>query len=381
MAKLKRILFLTGTRADFGKLKPLMLAVDQAIDLESHIFVTGMHTLARYGLTVDEVKKTGLRNIYTYVNQYHGEPTDLVLANTIHGLSRYVHEYVPDMIVVHGDRVETLAGAVVGALRNVRVAHIEGGELSGTVDELLRHAVTKLSHIHFVANGEAASRLQQLGEIAESIHVIGSPDIDVMLSSDLPTYQMVKERYEIPFDEYGILMFHPVTTDLDRLPAQAQNLVEAVLESRLNMVVIYPNNDEGCQHIFEAYKGFDGFPQIRIFPSMRFEYFITLLKHSSFILGNSSAGVREAPVFPVVSINIGSRQRNRHAHSSIINVDCTKLDILEAIGIANEMTDLLPSRHFGNGDSVERFMRVISGKTVWSIPVQKEFADLAGWLR
>src|SRR6266705_1787677 len=125
---------------------------------------------------------------------------DLVLANTVQGLGHFVREFPQDLIVVHGDRVETLAGAIVGALRNILVAHIEGGEVSGTVDELIRHAVSKLSHLHFVANTEFAERLVQMGENEDSVFVIGSPEIDIMLSENLPGLEEVRKHYEIPLD-------------------------------------------------------------------------------------------------------------------------------------------------------------------------------------
>ena len=154
--KIRKILFLTGTRADFGKLKPLMQIVEASSQFDLHVFVTGMHTLSRYGFTQEEVRKAGFKRIITYNNQVLREPMDLILANTINGLSRYVHETRPDMIIVHGDRVETLAGVIIGAISNILVAHIEGGERSGTIDEVIRHAVSKLSHLHFVANDAAA---------------------------------------------------------------------------------------------------------------------------------------------------------------------------------------------------------------------------------
>jgi UDP-N-acetylglucosamine 2-epimerase (hydrolysing) len=142
---------------------------------------------------------------------------DLTLAKTIEGFSSYCKKINPDLIVIHGDRVETLAGAIVGSLNNILVAHIEGGELSGTVDELIRHSVTKLSHIHFVSNDEAAKRLLQMGEIKSSIFTIGSPDIDIMFSNDLPTLEEAKAYYEIPFKQFGVVMFHPVTTEFNEM--------------------------------------------------------------------------------------------------------------------------------------------------------------------
>ncbi|UOF91403.1 UDP-N-acetylglucosamine 2-epimerase [Fodinisporobacter ferrooxydans] len=373
---LKKILFLTGTRADFGKLKPLMRAVDHDDQYECCIFVTGMHTLSRYGYTVEEVYKAGFSNIHTFMNQIHGEPMDLILANTIGGLSRFVNEYKPDLIVVHGDRVEALAGAIVGSLNNILVAHIEGGEISGTIDELIRHSASKLSHIHFVANKEAADRLEQLGESPESIYSIGSPDIDVMLSPDLPNLQDVKEYYEIPFDEYGVVLFHPVTTEKDYIEQYANTLVTALVKSHKNYIVIYPNNDEGSSDIFKAYEKIRYNTRFKIYPSIRFEYFLTLLKHSEFIIGNSSVGMREAPVYGVPSINIGTRQNNRFQYSSIINVKTNVQDILHAIHNVQYAPPSKPCYSFGTGKSTELFIQALKEERLWETPKQKQFRDL-----
>ncbi len=372
----KKILFLTGTRADFGKLKRLMQAVEASSNFELLVFVTGMHTLSQYGLTGVEVQKVGFSNIHTFINQLLGEPMELILANTISGLSRYVHEHKPDMIVVHGDRIEALAGAIVGALCNILVAHVEGGERSGTIDDLIRHSVTKLSHIHFVANKDAANRLRQLGENPEIIFVIGSPDIDIMLSPDLPTLEKVKKRYEINFEDYGIVLLHPVTTELENMPYNVEQFVSTILESKCNYVVLYPNNDEGCQTIFAEYERLKSNTRFRILPSLRFEYFLTLLKYSSFIIGNSSAGIREAPVYAVYSINVGTRQNNRFHYNTIINVSNKKEEILEAIEKVKKLPLFESSQYFGDGKSTERFMHTLDGEIIWQTPKQKQFYDL-----
>ncbi len=372
----RKILFLTGTRADFGKLKSLIQSVADDATFEYSIFVTGMHTLSRYGYTVDEVYKAGFRNIHVFMNQIIGEPMDLVLSNTIAGLSRYVNEYRPDMIVVHGDRVEALAGAIVGALNNILVSHIEGGEISGTIDGLIRHSVSKLSHLHFVANQEAADRLKQLGEDPGAIHVIGSPDIDLMLSHDLPALETVKEYYDIAYGEYAILLFHPVTTEQVMIREQVNELVEAVLGSDLKYVVIYPNNDMGCEDIFAAYKHLEGNPRFRIFPSLRFEFFLTLLKNARFIIGNSSAGVREAPVYGIPCINIGTRQQNRFTHPCIQNVDGDRQAIRRAIDAARAMEPEYGNLHFGQGESAQQFLEALRTEELWKTTQQKQFCDL-----
>lgn len=372
----RRIVFLTGTRADFGKLKPLMRAVDNCRLFEGAVFVTGMHMLSRYGLTLDEVTKAGFSRIHSYINQFHGEQTELILANTINGLSRYVQEYEPEMIVVHGDRVEALAGAIVGALRNVLVTHIEGGELSGTIDETVRHAVSKLAHLHFVANHSAAERLRQLGERQESIYVTGSPDIDVMLSNDLPDLESVRAHYEIRPGDYGIVLFHPVTADGAVQARAARELVAALLKTPLDYVVIYPNNDPGSEHILESYASLRNDARFKLLPSMRFESFLTLLKHAKVMVGNSSAGIREAPVYGVPTVNIGSRQHNRFRHESILEAPDECEAIRDAVRKACAMRTPRPSRFFGDGHSAPRFLGALCDPVLWDTPRQKQFCDL-----
>jgi UDP-N-acetylglucosamine 2-epimerase (hydrolysing) len=372
----KKILFITGTRADFGKLKSLMQEIENSADFDCKIFATGMHTLSRYDHTYNEIRKSGFKNIFTYINQDAScnMSMDIVLSNTIEGISRYIHEYPVDMIIVHGDRVESLAGAIVGSLNNILVTHIEGGERSGTVDELIRHAVSKLSHIHFVSNEEAKKRLIQMGEINKSIFVIGSPDIDIMLSESLPQLNQVKERYQIKFNKYGVFIYHPVTTEIDKMEKYVNNVIDALEEIKLNFVVIFPNNDSGSETVFKALKRLENNPQFRIFPSLRFEYFLTLLKNAEVIIGNSSAGIREAPVFGVPSINIGTRQDNRFFYPSIINVDADKVAIKHAF--ENLPKVHAPSFHFGDGKSATKFLKIINNHLIWETPVQKQFQDI-----
>lgn len=371
----KKIVFVTGTRADFGKLKSLMQIIQSDSKFELHVFVTGMHMLAKYGYTCEEVEKANFTNIYKFINQNVSDGMDHVLAKSILGLSDYVREIDPDMIIVHGDRVEALAGATVGALNNVLTGHIEGGEVSGTIDELIRHAVTKLSHAHFVANNKAQKRLLQLGEKAEATHIIGSPDIDVMNSNSLPSLADVKKRYEINYDNYGVVIFHPVTTELEDLKNHIQVLVDALMQSNKNYVVIYPNNDNGSEIIFNAFDRMIGHANFRIFPSMRFEYFLQLLKNSDFMIGNSSAGVREAPHFGVPTINLGTRQNNRVSLPSIVNSDFDLGSLTKAIANVDKKKHA-QTTIFGDGNSAEKFYKILSEKDLWDMPKQKFFVDL-----
>lgn len=353
------ILFLTGTRADWGKIKPLISATEKIADVR--IFATGMHMLKEYGMTLFEITRAGMQ-AYPFINQDDDTPQDRVLANTVNGLSLYVKENPPDLIVVHGDRVEALAGAIVGNLNGILTAHIEGGELSGTVDGMVRHSITKLAHTHFCANEEAEARLVRLGERPDTIYPIGSPDIDVMLG-DLPPLYEAMEHYKIPFNDYGILIYHPVVGEA---PDTFMATFKAAWESDINWVAIYPNNDPGSNAIIEYMKQ----SGLYCLPSMRFEYFLVLLKHAKMILGNSSAGVREAPVYGVPTINVGTRQNGRATLPSVVNVPDKSKDIAEAI---SNPPPRIPTSVFGKGDSAERFTAVLSAKTFWDTQRQKVF--------
>ena len=251
--KTKKIVFLTGTRADFGKLRPLIDKIESTKNFECYVFVTGMHTLERYDFTYKEVMKRGYENVFVFMNQSQTSQQDIVLSNTVMGLSNFVNEISPDMIIVHGDRIESLAGAIVGSFNNILVCHIEGGELTGSIDEMIRHSITKLSHIHMVSNTKAKKRLIQMGESKNCIFVIGSPDIDVMIGKNLPTKKQLYQTYEIPFTNYAILIFHPVTTTITTLKHDIDELLSSIKYSQKNYVIIYPNNDPGSEIILNAY--------------------------------------------------------------------------------------------------------------------------------
>jgi UDP-N-acetylglucosamine 2-epimerase (hydrolysing) len=375
----RQLWFLTGTRADFGKLKPLILAADARADVDVTVVATGMHLLDRYGFTVLEVRRLpGSIRVREVANQAEGAGMDAILADTITALGTLVADGAPDLLVVHGDRVEALAGASFGALRRIPVAHVEGGERSGTIDGILRHAITKLSHLHLVANDEAARRVEQLGEDPATIRVIGSPDIDAMLADDLPTLDEVRAAYEIGFDRYALVLFHGVTTERpETVGATARALLDAVRSTGLPAIVIYPNNDPGSDAILDVYGELAGADDLRIFPSVRFEAFLTLLHAAEVVVGNSSAGIREAPLYGVPTVNVGTRQRDRFHHASIISCGGTPDEIRAALETALALERAPEAGHFGGGDSAERFAALLAEPATWEIDLDKRFLDLA----
>ncbi|MDN5130960.1 UDP-N-acetylglucosamine 2-epimerase [Aliarcobacter butzleri] len=372
----KIIVFLTGTRADFGKIKSLIKITQESELFDVHIFVTGMHMITKYGKTIIEVEKSGFKNIYPFINHDDIDHMDRNLAKTIDGFSHYISEIKPDLIVVHGDRIEAMAGAIVGSLNNTLVAHIEGGEVSGTIDELIRHSISKLSHIHLTSNEEANKRLIQMGEDSQCVFNIGSPDLDVMNSNDLPSLEFVKNYYGIDFQKFAIVMFHPVTTETNKLKDQVKIFIDSLIESNQKYIIIYPNNDMGSDIILQEYERLFDNTNFKIYPSLRFEYFLVLLKNAQFMIGNSSAGVREAPYYNIPTINLGNRQNNRVKSNTIISIDFIKEDINNSINKVLKIGKIKKDVDFGDGNSDKKFYELLQNENFWYISNQKQFKDL-----
>jgi len=371
-----KLVFITGTRADYGKLKSLMCLCDMDDAIETHIYVTGMHLLDEYGHTYNDIVSDGYKNIYFPESFNYSDRMDENLAYTVLSLSAFVRDIKPDLIVVHGDRTEPLAAAIVGVLNNIKIAHIEGGEITGTADEFMRHAISKLSSFHFVSNNESLYRLIQLGENENNIYAIGSPDIDIMLSDYLPCIEDVKAKHGIDFSKYGILIYHPVTTS-DNLFAETSQVVSAVIDSDLDYIVIQPNNDHGSDVIRATFSQLKNNNRFRLFKSIIFEEFLVLLRYSEFIIGNSSAGVREACVYGIPAIDIGTRQHKRYVPEALKNIQHTEEDrerILECISKAK--AHKYTSRYFGDGRSAEAFVRIIKDLMESQGNLQKSFVDL-----
>jgi len=303
---------------------------------------------------------------------------DRILAKTIDGFSHFIAEIKPDLVVVHGDRVEAMAGAITGSLNNILVAHIEGGEVSGTIDELIRHAVSKMSHIHLVANEKAKTRLIQLGELPSSIFILGSPDLDLMNPKKLPKLSDVKKYYNIEYDNFAIAMFHPVTTEFKSVQKDAKEFVNTLIDSNENYIVIYPNNDLGSHEILNEYKRLEGNSNIRLFPSLRFEYFLVLLKNSNYIVGNSSAGIREAPYYGVPTVDIGSRQNNRSQCASIFHANNDSKSILRSVNLVKNFKKDSVNKdiNFGRGNSDQIFLKLLDDEKIWNLDCQKQFQDI-----
>ncbi len=371
----KKIMFLTGTRADFGHQKPL---IDKCIEegYDVFIFITGMHLDDKHGYTYDEISYFGYKNLYLYHNNLDEqgdrlENMDEMLSSTIQGFSSYVRDINPDLIVIFADRFEALAGAVVGPLNNILTLHVQAGEVSGTIDDSMRHAISKLCHAQCSPNGDSKKRLISMGEIEENIYVIGTPGLDALFYDDLPSLEEAKKKYNIDFDRYSVLIFHPVTTEVDDLSEQVGTVLDSIIESNLNYIVICPNNDLGSDKIFGSYNRFSNMNNIKVFKSIEHYDFLTLLKNSRFIIGNSSCGILEAPCYGLPSVNIGSRQTGRSSDRRIMNCACNKKDILDNIKYA-DTTMFNPSGQ-ADGHCADRFIEMLSKNSFWKMEKQKKF--------
>jgi UDP-N-acetylglucosamine 2-epimerase (hydrolysing) len=320
------------------------------------------------------VVNSNVGKIYKFVNQHEGDTSDSILSKTINGLADYVREEKPDLIIVHGDRIESLAAASVSMLNRILLAHVEGGEISGTVDEVIRHAVTKISNRHFTSNKNTRSRLIQLGENPSHVYTIGSPEVDVMISSELPSLDDTKKRYEIEFNNYSLLIYHPVHSELPNLSQHVKEIVDFVLKSEKDFIVIAPNNDEGSSLIEKEFLRFDHSSRIRLLPSMRFEYYLTTLKNADCIIGNSSSGIREAPHYGIPSINIGSRQKNRSNAPTIFNCIPDQASLIQA-HIEALKSDRIKSLVFGQGESANAFKQILLTDEFWQGTTEKQFID------
>lgn len=367
----KNITFLTGTRADFGKLKPL-IELSVQLGHQVHVFITGMHLENRFGLTSLEVKRLKCVKFHEFKNFTRGYEHERIFEQTYNGFESFVSNNDIDLVVLHGDRVEVLAVASLCFMKSIRIAHIEGGEVSGTIDETFRHAVSKMATTHFVSSDDAKLRLRRMGEENYRIYNIGSPEFDVHRKLQNIPLAHALSHYNIGFKEYAIFCMHPVFNENEELQENINIISQGLAKIQKNFIIIRPNNEPGSELINEALDKVLC-KNIVAFPSMRFDFFSILLRHAKLFVGNSSAGVREAPFFGVQSINIGTRQRNRSKALSICNLPSVIEGDLEDLVTRLWGKKWMPDYRFGDGDTGKKFRDILMDKEFWKIPLQKMY--------
>ena len=377
---IKKILYISGTRADYGLMRSVLFRISKNSGMDLHIAVTGMHLMPEFGHTIDEIHRDGFtcHCVDATYSRDTKESMALFIGRFIQECVHLTEELKPDFIILLGDRGETLGGAVVGTYLGIPILHLHGGEITGTVDEIARHAITKMSHIHLPATQESAQRIIKMGEIPEHVHVVGAPGLDQILETDFLSTDEISKCYKIDVSTPVILVvLHPVTLDSGDPVFQMRQTLEAVCELGEQSIVIYPNADAGGRAMIEEIKKFECCENIQTFPSLSHRDFLSLLKVSSLIVGNSSSGIIEAPSFGVPAINIGTRQKGRLRGENVIDCDYNKDEIISAARHALydrefRMRVQRATNPYGDGKTGERVVTILEQIQVTPELIQKK---------
>jgi UDP-hydrolysing UDP-N-acetyl-D-glucosamine 2-epimerase len=367
----RKILYITGTRADYGLMKSVLKGIEKHPKLELEIVATGMQMMEEFGMTINEIKKDGFK-IHEIDATYENDNKESManfIGKFIQLLSKKVKEIKPDIILLLGDRGEMLAGAIVGAYLTIPVAHLHGGEITSTVDEFSRHAITKLAHIHFSATENSAERIIKMGEDPSNVFVVGAPGLDSILNENMIEPTELSEIYNQNLSKPILLVVqHPVTTEVEDAPDQILETLEAISELKHQTVLIYPNADAGGRRMIEVIKGYEKYPFIKAFKSIPHREYLSLMRIASVMIGNSSSGIIEAPSFGLPVVNIGSRQEGRQRAENVIDLDYDKEKIKAAIKKALYDKDFKEKvknckNHYGDGKAGVRIADILSKKT------------------
>jgi UDP-hydrolysing UDP-N-acetyl-D-glucosamine 2-epimerase len=371
--KKRKIAVLTGTRAEYGILSPLLEKIQKAKDLELHLIISGVHLLEDFGLTISEIRIKENDNIYMSKmynknfskSTYYGE----ALAKGIKEITWILCRSKPDILVIFGDRLEALAAALAAACLNIPIAHIHGGDKtdSGHIDESIRHGITRFAHIHFTATKNHTNRLIKMGEERWRIFQVGALGLDSIINQKFLTKEELAKKLNINFDNKLIIcIFHPVHLEKDLTGKQMHTILEAIKELGIQTVIIYPNNDPGSADIIKEIERCRNFNFIKIFPNLPHLEYISLLKYAHVLIGNSSSGIIEAPSLKLPVVNIGLRNLGReHADNVIFVKDIKKQPIIEAINKALYDKEFRKKvinciNPYGDGYASERIVKVLS---------------------
>ncbi len=332
--KKRKIAYVSGTRADFGLMTSVLRAISQSEKLDLLLYVTGMHLMPEFGKTIEEVKLE-FKNIHT-INAFFKGDDRLGMADfTGDFLKKFIKvlkEDKPDFVLTLGDRPEMLCVAVACLYLGIPSGQIAGGEKTSTVDEFARHAITKLSHIHFPSTKESARRIEKMGEEKWRIHVIGAPALDVILNEQLPGRKELFRELGIEPDKKIILLNqHPVSEEWQKAGEQIRETLEAVKIFNLPVVVTYPHADAGGRKIIKEIEKERNNPLFHIFPSLEYKKFLALEREAAVWVGNSSAGMVESSSFKTPVINVGTRQLGRQRGENVIDVGYDRNEIRKAI--------------------------------------------------
>lgn len=384
----KIISILTATRAEYGLLKRLIMKLNQADEFDVRIVVTGAHLSSEFGLTYTEIEKDGFiidEKIEILLSADSPSAISKSMGMAMISFADYFKNLSPDLLVVLGDRYETLAVALAAMNQRIPIAHLYGGETTeGAVDESIRHAITKLSYLHFTSTELYRKRVIQLGEDPSRVFNVGAMGIENILNEDYLSKKELEKDLKINLEKpYGVVTFHPVTLEESSAKEQIIALLEACKDfSSLNFIFTKANADTDgriINQIIDEYA--NQYHHIYGFTSLGLKRYLSALKYCSVVMGNSSSGLLEAPSFKVPTINIGDRQKGRLQADSVINCKATKKEITEALNLAlsESFSDKVKKtiNPYGAGETSEKIKDAIKEYLLGEkINLKKKFYDL-----
>lgn len=360
----RKLLYLTGTRADFGLMLPTLRRLAVTPGLELGLCVTGMHLSERFGMTVREVEASGLP-IVARIPANADDDSRLGMsrlgAAVSLGMVEVLDTHRPDVLLLLGDRVEMLAAAVPAMLAGVPIAHLCGGERSGTVDDAMRHAISKLAHLHFVATEEAGQRLVRMGEEEQRVHVVGTPGLVGIESLATTSRDALVRRFDLSDRPLAAVLFHPVVQDEALAGEQCLALLDAVKAEGFQAVCLLPNADTGNTRVRQVIERFcaesAGFRPVTHLA--RTDY-VSLLAACDLLIGNSSSGIIEAATFGTPVVNVGDRQMNRERNANVVDAGTSVAEIREAIHTSLARPRRRGHNVYGDGRTDERVASILS---------------------
>ncbi|MDD2972498.1 MAG: UDP-N-acetylglucosamine 2-epimerase [Lachnospiraceae bacterium] len=363
----KKIMVVTGSRGEWGYIRPILKLIDARDDVEYVLVVTNMHLLPAYGSSYKEIESDGFKihyKVHMSLDGYSHITQAKSLGIFLSGMPDIIENEKPDWILLAGDRGEQLMGAIAGAYTYTPVAHIQAGELSGNIDGMTRHAIGKLVHLHLAANQDAADRLIKLGEEPFRVHNVGAPQIDEMVSAQFTELTEIQDKLCVQLDKGYILgVMHPVTEEAEKAEAQAEIFIKAMNYFDLPKVIILPNNDAGSSGVKKAINEYR-VGEYYMYANLKREDYLGLLKSAKCIVGNSSSGLLEAPTFKVPAVNIGRRQNMRFRGINVIDVPFELNKVIASIekAMSDEFRAYLDAEcvnPYGDGHSSEKILELL----------------------
>ena len=336
----RKIVYISGTRADYGLMRSVLFKIRSSPEFDLVVVVTGMHLMAEFGNSVDEIINDGftITRIDIFPEKDTRDATPIFIGKFLAMLSRELQKHEPDLILLLGDRGEMLAGAIAGTYLGIPVAHLHGGEISSTVDEPVRHAITKLSNIHMAATQKSAERIIRMGEDPRHVYMVGAPGLAAIIGKTYTPEEELRKKYRIgPGEPFIICIQHPVSAEVEAAPEQMRETLEAIRETGCRTIVVFPNADAGGQRMISVIREYESIPFVSTYRNLPHSDYLGLLSMASVLVGNSSSGIIEAASFHIPVVNIGTRQAGRERASNVIDAGYDRREI--SIGIRRSFED------------------------------------------